>query len=87
MAEGDTATLAQKLIPMGFVVELRPWGLEAHLPTTDYRFKLGFSPKQKLVFYQPDRHSTEKLLRNLEPHLKEMVEALGYRLAKRTGVL
>lgn len=46
-------------------------------------FKLHLSEKQGILLYVPNRHSTEKLLRGLEPKLRELAFEAGLAFASR----
>jgi hypothetical protein len=50
-----------------------PYSLEYVQPS----FKLHYSPEQKILFYQPNRHSTQKMLRNLESQLESLAKENG----------
>lgn len=49
-------------------------------------FKLNYSPEQKILFYEPNRHSTAKLLRKLKPALEQIARENGLSLITHSDV-
>lgn len=90
--DNTIAQLASKLTLMGFPNEVKGNTIEARVPLPYSRefvtpsFKLHYSPEQKLIYYQPNRYSSERLLRNLEPKLKKLADETGLTLATRKGI-
>lgn len=81
--------IAVRLNQMGFPSRVEEDFIEAEIPLPYEKdfvkpsFKLFLSEKQNLLFYKPNRFSTEKLLRKLKPHLKEIAEEMGLEIASQ----
>jgi hypothetical protein len=88
----DLAQIAFKLNDMGFPNKIVGNTIEATIPlpySPQYvqpSFKLHYSPKHRVLFYQPNRYSTEKLLKNLELELKKLATEAGLTLATRKEI-
>jgi len=68
---------------MGFPNKVVGNTIEATIPlpySPEYvqpSFKIHYSPEQKILVYQPNRHSTQKMLRNLELQLENLAKENG----------
>jgi len=84
--------ISAKLNDMGFPNKIVGNTIEATIPLpydphhVQPSFKLHHSPKQKLIYFEPNRHSTEKMLKTLQPQLHALAKELGLSFATREGI-
>lgn len=88
----DLEMIASKLNKMGFPNKIVGNSIQAELPLpylgefAKPSFKLYYSPEQKLIYYQANRYSTDRLLRKLKPQLREITKELGLSFASHEGI-
>ena len=51
-----------------------------------YEIRLGFSPEQGVIYYEPARQAERKLFRGLENDLKQWTHDKGLRFATKEGI-